>query len=168
MAITYQVPGPCTLSFKGNGLGYTKAGIFIRPAGIWNPMLDDEHGTEPSDFIYAGKGCIVETVLVDMTSLGAASATIGEPFQFGIAGSNLVGRLIYSGQDGAGTDLGGTLTITEPAPGSQVWTALQAVMSDPSELILSSVQENQVAVAFTIVPDVNGELFSVLPNYMAV
>ncbi len=154
MPISYEVPGPCTIKWGGNDLGVAREGIRILPRSGFQPITDDDHGEAPASFIFTGKGCVVELIGLDMTLIKAASPIIEELLQMGTA---TIGQTIYS-------DLGKVLLITER--NAETWQADVAAPSEPAELYLASTQEMRFPVAFLIVPDSAGKLFSAKPDYV--
>lgn len=157
---TYRVPGPCVVWYgtpTPKSLGVTKAGVTIRSRTAWTPMTDDEHGTEPADYIYAGKAAQVEVPALDIVliQLAAIWATCGGLLGYG--GLSAIGNFAST--------LGQQLNIVERA-GSYTWTALKAVPLDPDALLLAATSEIQIPITFLIVPDANGKLFSTLPSYI--
>ena len=159
MAAEFRVPGPCTVWFGGKSLGISKAGINIRIRTTWTPVTDDEHGTEPVDFIFTGKAAQVEAVTLDTTLIKAAG--IWDAY-----GGLLMG--VTEGLYAIGAKasaLSQALSIVE-RQASYTWAALRAVPIDPDQLALSSTSELLVPVTFLIVPDANGKLFSTFPSYI--
>ncbi len=160
MAIEYLVPGPCTISWDGNDLGETSRGVLIRPSTRWKPITSDSFGTEPVDFILAGKSAVVTVTLIDYTKfdkvLGQRSNI--PPFELGEPAVG-IGSVVFSGGDGEANDLGKILIITE-RDGSTVWTANEAVPSEPDQILLSATQELQLPITFVIVPDAAEKLFT--------
>ncbi len=171
MAPVYRVPGPCTISWgvaTPTSLGMTKEGIRIRPTTQWRPITDDEHGTEPADFIFTGKSCVVECILVNMTQVAAADPYIGKLLEnVDGSGNSVVGMMTHSGDTSpsSGDDLSRELWIVE-RDGTTTWKAYHATPTEPSAIILSAVQEDQIPIAFLINPDVNNKLFYALPAYI--
>lgn len=120
-------------------------------------MTDDEHGTEPADYIYTGKAVQVEVPVLYTYLAGLA-----------IVWNAYGGLLGYSGLTAMGnfaSAIGQELKITERA-GSHTWKALKAVPLDPDALVLTAITELVIPVTFLIVPDVAGKLFSTLPTYL--
>ena len=167
MAIIYKVPGPCNISWDGNDLGRTKAGIRLRCRMGRVPITDDEHGLAPADFILSGKSMVVETILLNMTLLAA-----GDPYIYKLLQDRLtagqtegyVGRTLFSGEQDDTDDLGKELIITDRW--EKVWKAKQTVPTAPSQILLRSTQENQLPIAFRCVPDEDLKIFYALPDYM--
>lgn len=161
MAI-YRVPGPCVAWFgtpTPKSLGTSKTGVTIRTRTSWTAILDDAHGTEPSDYIYTGKACQVEVPALDVALLKAAAIWTAYG---GLMGSTTNGLLAIGALASA---LGQQLNIVE-REGSYTWTALKAVPLDPDSLLLTATVEEQIPVTFLIVPDANGKLFSTIPSYI--
>jgi len=159
MAATFRVPGPCTVYFGGVSLGISKAGVNIRIRTTWTPVTDDEHGTEPADFIFTGKAAQVEVVGLDTTLIKAANI-------WGDYGGLLMGVTNSLYAIGAkASALSKAFSIVE-RQASYTWTALRAVPTDPDQMTLASTVELQIPVTFLIVPDANGKLFSTFPSYL--
>lgn len=159
MAATFRVPGPATLWFGGKSLGISKAGVSIRIRTTWTPVTDDEHGTEPVDFIFTGKAAQVEVALLDTILIRAANI-------WGLYGGLLMGTtdsLLAIGAKASALAL--PLLIIE-REASYTWGALKAVPLDPDTMTLASTSELQIPVTFLIVPDINGKLFSTVPSYI--
>ncbi len=160
----FRVPGPCTIKFgvapTPVSLGVSKSGAIIRTRTAWAPVTDDAHGTEPADYIYTGKSAQVEIIGVDPAQLKIVNPWHdyqGLLVSGGAAGLATICGLAYS--------LGKQLSIVERG-GVYTWTALVCVPLDPDTLGLVSTAELAVPITFLVVPDVNGKLFSVLPNYL--
>ena len=133
MSTDFRVPGPCKVSYGGEDCGYTKGGITIRTTTNWKPIITDEFGTEPADFIFAGKSLTIDLVLVDTAILGKAldqSSTVSV-FVIGPTANDAtgVGELTSKDQTVDGT-MALPLIITE-RDGSTVWTAPIATPMDP-------------------------------------
>lgn len=163
----FRVPGPCTVWFgtpTPKTLGTSKAGVTIRTRTTWAPITDDEHGSEPADFIFTGKAAQVEVPSLNVAALKACNI-------FGSYGGLLSGVTNTLLAIGAlASALGQQLNIVE-REASFTWTALLAVPLDPDVMTLASTTELVLPVTFLIVPyDVvgtnYGKLFSVLPSYL--
>lgn len=72
----FRVPGPCTVSWGGSSAIKTKAGVIIRSTPNWVPIIDDEHGAEPADFIWAGRVISIECVGVNVDAITTAGLFI--------------------------------------------------------------------------------------------
>jgi hypothetical protein len=160
----YTVPGPCKISWGGIDLGFTKAGVIIRPSTNLIPIIDDEHGTEPADWIRAGKSATVECVFNDPVKIKAAQPFIGRLLSNMSGANNQVGRLVNNVPNSV-DDLGKTLVITERVP-TNLWTALKTAPMDPQQLLLSSTQEFLAPILFIVALDDMDRLFSGLPSYI--
>lgn len=168
MGAKYYVPGPCKISLGGHDLGITKAGISISIQGQLVPITDDEHGTEPADWIKAGKTAIVEATFNDMAKFKAALPMIGTLF------GNLakltpfatqIGRLAYDGDPDNDTQFGTELIITERDT-SNLWKAKYCLPTDPQQFMLASTQENLVPITFVVAYDESDQLFWTVPDYL--
>lgn len=162
----FRVPGPVTVKFNGVPLGSSKAGVVVRTRTSWAPITDDEHGTEPADFIFTGKAAQVEIAGVNTVDLLAANI-------WGSYGGLLMGVTNCLLAIGAlASVLGKQLDLVEREGTTAVtWTALTAVPLDPDAMTLTSITELSVPATFLIVPyagaGVNyGKLFSNLPDYL--
>lgn len=161
MAATFRVPGPCTIQFGGVPLGVSKAGITIRCRTSWSPITDDEHGTEPADFIFTGKSAQVEVASLDVVAL--ESANLFHAYGGLLASGGAAGMTATIG--GLASALSAQLDIIERG-GIYTWVALGAVPLDPDSILLASTSELQLPVTFLIVPDANEKLFSTIPAYI--
>lgn len=163
----FRVPGPVTVEFGSPTpitLGTSKAGAIIRTRTTWTPITDDEHGSEPANFIFTGKSAQVEFAALDVTALKACNV-------WGTYGGLLMGVQNCLLAIGAlATALGKQLNIVE-REASYVWTAPLAVPLDPDMVTLASTTELVLPTTFLIVPynvaGANyGKLFTVLPSYL--
>ncbi len=166
----YSVPGPCKVYWNNQDLGYTKSGVVIRVNTGMVPIIDDEHGTEPADFIRAGKSAVVEVVLNSTAGYKAALAAVtgaSYPVQFGIKNTstplNKIGSLANDGA--GGTQYGKAFKIIERVP-TNIWIADFSLMSDPQQLLLASTQELLLPLTFVIAMNDTDQLFSTVPSYM--
>jgi len=160
----YYVPGPVDVRWGVGGiatsplpgsltLGYTKSGILLRPSTNWIPILDDEHGRAPADFILGGKGLVIEAALVDPSKLKVLQPTIGNFFSMsGADGYNRVGEVAWDGQIDGFADWCCVLEMHDRL--GRVWRAEGgAVPLDPSQIGLMVTQEITFPIAFMILPD---------------
>jgi len=169
MALTtvYHVAGACSIKWNSNDLGTAKSGIILRISDDWVPLTCDEFGAEPNDFIYAGCSCIVEAILEDVDKVGDAEPWIGVYSALvDDDDDSQIGKLAFDGVQSTATDLGQELEITEGVDPTAIWKAYQVVPTEPSSIVLASTQENQIAIAFVVIPDANGKLFYTIPNYL--
>lgn len=169
----YHPTGPCTITFDGQVLGKTKAGVAIRPKITWAPVVVDKLGAAPVGYIYAGKSCIVEAVLTEFNESGSEGfqELLNEWFPGGLLGQLqgvsgdpcLIGETARTAKGYGGGGGGGitrTLNIYEEVAGKN-WTSAIAFLLDPAELLLASTSEQNVPVIFVIIPDDStGLLFS--------
>lgn len=164
--MAFRVPGPCEVKFNGLSLGSSKAGVTIRTRTAWVPITDDEHGTEPADFIFAGKAAQVEVAGVNVAALWAANIW----GSYGGLLMNTTNCLLAIGA--LASVLGKQLDIVEREQTAAVtWTALFAVPLDPDAMSLASTTDLIIPATFLIVPcpaagDNYGKLFSNLPDYL--
>lgn len=149
----FRVPGPCEIWWGGSNLGTTKAGVLIRSVPNWVPIIDDEHGAEPADYIWAGKIISVECI-----GMHEDSITTGAPFNNVFTNGKLVGEQV--GQDSTHYEL----EIRERG-GSNIWKAAHTEPLPP-ELLLAATQELGIPLAFMILLDSNGLLFYSIPSYI--
>lgn len=149
----FRVPGPCTILWKGLNLGVTKEGIIIRTTPNWIPILDDEHGAEPADYLWAGK-----IVVVECLGMYEDSITTAQPFDNVLGSGKVVGEHI--GQDTTHYPL----SITERDTNFS-WLAAHTEPLPP-ELLLAATQELRIPLAFMILLDSNGYLFNTIPSYL--
>ncbi len=149
----FRVPGPCGITWGGNDLGATKAGIILRSTPNWIPIIDDEHGAEPADYIWAGKLITVECV-----GMHEDLITIADPFANSLGSGKVVGEHI-------GVDTTHyALQITE-RDGTSTWLAAHTEPV-PADMLLNATQELRVPLTFIILLDSNGLLFNTLPSYI--
>ncbi len=155
----FQVPGPCEVRWGATGSpttwGTTKSGVIIRSTVSWVPIVIDESGGEPVDYIYGGRQMTVEIVGLDTTLitisrfkgnlLGDARGNVGE-----ITGEGTTGKELW---------------IVEK--GGQIWKAKIAEPQDPSELLLRATTELDIPIVFLIAPDADDKLFYAVPTYLA-
>lgn len=164
--MAFRVPGPCTVKFNLEPLGVSKAGVTIRARTTWTPLTDDEHGTEPADFIFTGKAAQVEVAGVNVAALFDANVwgSYGGLLMCVTNGLLAIGALA--------SVLGKRLDIIEREGTAAVtWTALKAVPLDPDVLTLASTTDMVIPITFLIVPypaagEHYGKLFSALPEYL--
>ena len=169
----FHPTGPCTITFDSKVLGKTKAGVIIRPKVTWAPVVVDKLGAAPVGYIYAGKSCIVEASLAEFNVagnvgfqellnswlpgglLGHLQGVAGDPCLIGETARTALG------QSGAGAGICKTLNIHEEVANKD-WTSAIAFLLDPAELLLASTTEQNIPIAFVIIPDdVTNLLFSV-------
>lgn len=149
----FRVPGPCAIVWGGNDIGVTKAGVIIRSTPNWIPIIDDEHGAEPADYIWAGKIITVECI-----GMHEDLITIADPFVNVFGSGKVVGEHI--GQSTTHY----ALAITE-RDGTSVWGAAHTEPV-PSELLLTATQELRIPLTFMILLDSSGQLFNAVPSYI--
>ncbi len=149
----FRVPGPCAILWGGNDVGVTKAGVIIRSAPNWVPIIDDEHGAEPADYIWAGK-----IITVECTGLHEDLITIADPFANVLGSGKVVGEKI--GVDTAHY----ALSITE-RDGTSIWLAAHTEPI-PAEMLLTATQELRIPLTFIVLLDSNGLLFNTTPSYI--
>jgi len=149
----FRVPGPCTVTWGGSSAIKTKAGITVRSIPNWVPIIDDEHGAEPADYIWAGRTITVECIGVNVEA-GVLSGMFANTFGAGKA----VGEII-SGEN----VLPKALQITE-RDGS-IWLANNTEPL-PSALVLAATRELDVPLTFMILFDSAGRLFNSIPSYI--
>ncbi len=149
----FRVPGPCGITWGGNSIGVTKAGVIIRSTPNWVPIIDDAHGAEPADYLWAGKIITVECI-----GLHEDLITIADPFVNSLGTGKVVGEHI--GQDTTHY----ALAITE-RDGVSIWAAAH-VEPVPVEMLLTATQELQVPLTFMILLDSSGYLFNTIPSYL--
>ncbi len=159
-ATAYKVPGPLSITWNSQDLGATKVGCIIRPRTSWSPITDDDHGSEPADFILSGKSCIVEIIGLSVSDL--LNADLWGQNNMGLLSSDAtplgdIGTLASAN--------GKILDITE-RDGSSHWTANITVPIDPDPITLNSTTELQIPLTFLIVPDANEKLFVTVPAYL--
>lgn len=173
----YHPTGPCTITFDGQTLGKTKAGVIIRPKMTWTPVIVDKLGAAPVGYIYSGKSCTVEAVLTEYNVSGSAGfqkflnswvpgGLLG--YLSGVAGDPcLIGETARTalGYSGSGTGICKTLNIHEEVADKD-WTSAIAFLLDPAELLLAATSEQNVPVTFIIIPDDNTNLLFSTQNYL--
>ncbi|KKM14031.1 hypothetical protein LCGC14_1710240 [marine sediment metagenome] len=157
----FRVPGPCTVKFGSVSLGTSKQGVTIRTRTSWVPVLDDAHGTEPVDYIFAGRSAQVEVAGVDVAQL--KTCNIFHDYAGLLGSGGAAGALATIG--GLASALGKQLDIIERGA-VYTWTALLSVPLDPDTLGFTSTTDLQIPITFLIVPDSNAKLFSTLPAYI--
>ena len=148
----FRVPGPCTIKWNSLDLGVTKSGIVIRSTPNWIPILDDAHGEEPVDYIWAGR-----TITVECVGMFADSITTADLFGNTFGGDKDVGEHI-----GIDTTQK-ALLITERD--LSTWGAPQTEPLPPS-LELAATHELRIPLVFIICPDATGRLFTAIPDYI--
>ncbi len=170
----YHPTGPCTITFDGQVLGKTKAGVNIRPKVTWAPVIVDALGAAPVGYIYAGKSCVVDMSLVEFNVsgsvgfqefldawlpggiLGHLQGASGDPCLIGETARTCTG---FGG--GLGPGITRTLNIYEEVAAKN-WTSEIAFMLDPAELLLAATSEQNIPASFVIIPnDTTNLLFSV-------
>lgn len=154
---TFKVPGPCTVDWGGADCGKTKEGLIINIRTNFIPVIDDEHGAEPADYIFGGKSATVECGFIDTSAALAVVNGIGDISSDG-AGTLTIGKLAIS------DSVAKTLTITDRD--GNTWVAAQAIPMDPSGIPLQSTKEIVLPTVFLLLPDANGQIFSTLPSYL--
>ncbi len=150
----FRVPGPCQVWWGGFDLGATKAGVIIRSMSSWIPIMDDAHGAEPADYIWAGK-----IITVECLGMHEDLITIAQPFDNSLGSGKNVGEHI--GQDTAHS----ALEVRERG-GVYIWKAAHTEPLPPELLQLVATQELRVPLAFMILLDTNGYLFNTIPAYI--
>ncbi len=165
MPARYTVPGPCKVSWGGLNLGYTKTGVTINIDTQLIPIIDDEHGTEPADWIRAGKTAVVQATFNDAALLKAAQPFIGALLSTMSGVNTQVGRLAYDGDALNLNQLGKELIITERTT-LNVWKAKFTLPTDPQQLALASTQEFLAPISFVVALDDDDTLFYAVPAYM--
>jgi len=162
----YTVPGPCTVSWGGVSLGYTKAGVTILPQTQLIPIIDDEHGTEPADWIRAGKSAVVTAVFNDPAAIKAAQPFIGALLSnLDSGGDTQLGKLANDGDTANLNQLGKELIITE-RDNTNLWKAKYTLPTDPETLALASTVEFLAPISFVVALDDDDTLFYLVPDYM--
>jgi len=158
----WVVPGPCKMTWGGSDMGSTLAGILLRPQAVWNPITDDAHGTEPVDYILAGKSVTIECQFNNMDAYRATAPTIANLFNYvksGGSGATSGGKVRIGEVAWDLTSLADwcqPMTITDRK--GRIWTAQRTVPIDPQLVGLTSTREVQLPVAFLTIPDVNMNL----------
>ena len=156
----FHVPGPCIVYF-GTGVaptdsvGETKAGVIITPETHLVPIVTDEYGDVPIDYIFTGKSALVECVsmvLADLLTCAYFRALLGK--------DEAVGTL-YN----AGSTTQYSLKITERVV-TDIWQADCCFPLLPTEIRMRTSQELQMPLRFQILPDDNGALFTTVPAYL--
>lgn len=153
---TYKIPGPCALSWNGQNLGETLAGVQITPSLDFTPIRSDTYGDAIADAILTGKSLSVSVVGLEPSKIQGAAID-------SLAHFDEIGTLAFSGSD-SGSHLGKELIITERS--AKYWKANISVPDDPSQLSLLSTQELRWPLTLTIYPDENGWLFYEIPDYL--
>lgn len=149
----FRVPGPCAITWGGNAIGVTKAGVIIRSTPNWVPIIDDAHGAEPADYLWAGR-----IVTVECIGMHEDLITLADPFDNVFGSGKVVGEHI--GQSTTHS----ALAITE-RDGTSAWLAAH-VEPVPADLLLSATQELRVPLVFMILLDSSGYLFNTIPSYI--
>ncbi len=174
----YHPTGPCTITFAGVVLGKTKAGVNIRPKITWAPVIVDALGAAPIGYIYAGKSCVVDCMLVEFNEsgsvgfqgildewipgglLGQLQGASGDPCLIGETARTATG---FGG--GSGPGITRTLNIHEEVADKD-WTSEIAFLLDPAELLLAATSEQNVPVSFIIIPDDDTNLLFSVQDYL--
>ncbi len=151
--MVFRVPGPCAIEWGGADLGKTKAGIIVRTTPNWVPIIDDEHGAEPADYIWMGK-----TITVECIGLHESDITFANLFTNTLGANKLVGET--TPQNSGSMKV---LEITERE--GYTWRALNAEPLPP-ELSLGASQELPIPLIFMVMFDESNKLFSTLPTYL--
>ncbi len=173
----YHPTGPCTITFDGQVLGKTKAGVNIRPKVTWAPVIVDALGAAPVGYIYAGKSCVVDMSLVEFNVSGSAGfqefldawlpgGILGH-LQGAAGDPCLIGEtaLTCGGFGGGGSGITRTLNIYEEVA-KKNWTSEIAFMLDPAELLLAATSEQNIPVSFVIIPDDTTNLLFSVQDYL--
>lgn len=150
----FRVPGPCAVWWGGYDLGVTKDGVIIRSTPNWVPIIDDAHGAEPADYIWAGRILSVECI-----GLHEDLITLAQPFDNVLGSGKLVGE--HVGQDTTHS----ALEIRERG-GTYIWKAAHVEPLPPEMLRLAATEELRVPLAFMILLDSSGLLFNTIPGYI--
>ncbi len=153
---TYHVPGPCTITYGGQGLGVTKSGVTLNARTNMIPITDDAHGAEPADYIFAGKSATVTIIGMNMSALLACNFWDGTDQLLARKGITDIGNLMSA--------VASALIITETD--SSIWQANKAIPVDPETMQLVSTIELQVPLMFLIIPDDNDKLFVTVGSYL--
>jgi len=149
----FRVPGPCTILWNNDAIGVTESGVIIKSTPNWVPLLDDGHGAEPADYLWAGRTITIECIGLDESSITSANL-----FANSLKGGKLVGEALQMS-----TSPQKALRITERD--GEIWQALHTEPLPP-ELVLTATQELKMPLIFMVMHDVNGNLFSTLPSYI--
>ena len=163
IAPAFRVGGPCVVKFGVAGaettIGETKDGVRISMEDLLIPVNSDEGGDAPQDFIVVGKTAVVEC-------LGMQLATLKETgfYRDLIGGYEAVGTL-YS--VGSGTVYG--LAIEEQDFDDGVldneWVC-PCVWPIYNPLTMRTSVELNVPLAFRVLPNAAGALFTAIPEYV--
>lgn len=172
-APTYRIPGPCTVTYNNVSLGKCKEGLTMRLQTMWKPITCDAAGSTPIDFIFVGRSASVEGNFVEPDAIKAAAPRLLDAYSIFDTNGIGIGKMIYNGASIAPIySLGKALKVIDgsrygDSEADCSWEANVCAPIEPSNNLLSSVQEQQLPYAFIIVPDENGKLFSKLPAYLA-
>jgi len=160
MAVVFRVPGPVTISWNSVDLGSTKDGVQVAIQTFWRPVTADKHGSQPADYIMAGKSAVISATLLEAAAYKSAAAAIGKLLDAAVDTS--IGKLSY---DGNAAVLAKAVVVTE-ADGA-TWTAPLCVPLDPLRIALRSTEELQLPLQFLVTPDISTGLLITPPSYLA-
>ena len=157
----YHVSGPCIVKFGtagGTEIGTCKNGVRIEARTNWIPVTDQLHGNTPATYIFGGKSATVTMLGLDCSKLKTAKTSLWPMTMLSTGGSTYIGKTASA--------MACQLEILENGSDTADWVALWAVCRQPSELVLSSVQEVQVPLVWLILPDASKKLFDTYPAWL--
>jgi len=153
--IDYKVAGPCSINFAKALIGKTKTPVVFQIRTNWLPITSEENGDEPIDFIAGGKGCTIETQLMNVVAIKALK----------VAGILNTGAEFVVGW--LGQDHKEDLVITEVT--GEVWKC-KAVFNLANNMAITVKQETIVTAVWQGVPERTSDgklqLFSQIPKYL--
>jgi hypothetical protein len=138
----------------------------LQPQNLYRPVQDDAHGQAAAAQIISGHACSV-SMMIQPRADGADGdwkfddAWLPEGILNSVGNSG--GSTIAIGQ--LASAFAFELDILEK-DGTSHWTASKAFLRHPAQLALLGSRELNAPLVFTILPDSNNKLFSVVPSYI--
>ena len=170
--VAFRVPGPVDVKVgslavgSAISIGSLKEGVIIRPQMIWEPVLADEGGQAPLDYIFRGRVAIVELIGLSYADIELAKLWPGGLLTKSHSDTNFpIGKVIDSTINNFALHLLEHALATEDQT-ELTWTAPIAIPLEPDELNLTATNESQVPVRFRILQNAAGQLFSDIPTYV--
>lgn len=154
----FRVQGPCIVKFgpvTPVTIGETKDGVRISFAEELVPIICDEFGDAPIDYILAGKTAIVECIGMELSAIKTSDF-----FRDLIGKSEDVGTL-YNANAATVYEL-----IIEEREGTAVKWEADCVWPIYNEFAMRTSLELNIPLQFRILPDTDGKLFKTIPSYL--
>jgi hypothetical protein len=150
-------------TIAADSLGETKSGILITIQTLMVPIMCDEYGNAPVDYIFTGKAATVECIGLDWSKIKSTqfyrdllgkTETVGTIYNKDLASNAQYQLLIQENPRGDAT------------PANFQWKAACVFPIVDGELNIRSSVELQQPLRFRVLPDTNGCLFSTVPTYL--